>query len=777
MPEVAHARAACLPPLLQQPRQSKEYALSRREVFSFSVARRLLERFLGTDVVIVSAATGRYSGAVHYKGQPIRHRWRAWGVLAVWCLTATAEPAEETALKGWVSEFVRRAWQVEDGLPQNSVMAILPSRDGYLWLGTANGLARFDGVRFKVFGLADGLPSLLVRVLLEDREGTIWIGTGSGLCRYREGRFTSWTTRDGLVGDGIMALAEDREAAIWVGTTSGLSRWRQGVFETVGAREGVSGRYVRALLADRRGGVWVAITGVGLVRWDGRSPGTGVDAFKAPGVAPYSLLEDRAGRIWAGTVGSILRLEGDVWRSAAAGLPNVRVTALAEGADDTIWVGTLDEGLYSLRQGKAQRVTPADGLSDEAVQAVVEAAEKNLWVGTRAGGLNRLRARQVSMRSILDGGTEIAPMSLAESADGMLWVASLGRGLYRFDAAMGGQFVREPLAHYLPFGAMLVSRDGSLWWGTVSRLSRWKNGTLIASYDNEEWLRSDAVRCLCEDRNEGLWIGTRDGKLQFLRDGTFAAFTNDLPRAALTTLVQQRDGTLWIGTYGGGLRRLKGGACTTFGKQHGLRSDLIRALFLDSGEHLWIGTEGGGVSCFKDGQIRGFSAQQGMGDDTTVQILEDNARDLWLGTYHGIFRIIRQELDDLLAGRVSHVHPRAFGRADGMRSEQCAVGFGTCLKTRSGLLCFSTDKGIAIIDPRKGKDGTPPPRIVLEDVLVDGSSQLFRRNAANSVGSQSTPIIPPGKPRIEFRVHVSLFFRSRARTLPLPVGGARFRLD
>ena len=413
---------------------------------------------------------------------------------------------------------------------------------------------------------------------------------------------------------------------------------------------------------------------------------------------------------------------------------------------------------------ESTRVGPAGGLSDEAVQAMLEDTERNLWIGTRAGGLDRLRARQVFMRSIVEGGTEIAPLSLAESASGALWVASLGRGLYRLDTAMGSGFTREAFVPYLPFGAMLVSRDGSLWWGTVSKLSRWRNGELVGSYNNEEWLRNDAVRCLCEDREGGLWIGTRDGKLRLLRDGVFTAFTNGLPRAMLTTLVQQRDGTLWIGTYGAGLGRLKGQACTTYGKAEGLRSEMIRALFLDSNEDLWIGTEGGGVSCVTAGQIRSFSEQQGMGDDTVVQILEDNARNLWLGTFHGIFRIARQEVDDLLAGRISDVHPRAFGRANGMRSEQCAVGFGTCLRTREGLLCFSTDKGIAIIDPRKEKSYGAPTRVVLEDVLVDGVPQQLQMSPAGTNRSR-LPLTYPQASRV-------LSFVTPLCISPLPSGSA-----
>lgn len=685
--------------------------------------------------------------------------------VAVWPVCGQLASAQTAPVE--MNEFVGRVWQVEDGLPQNSVMAILQSKDGYLWLGTANGLARFDGVRFKVFGLADGLPSPQVRVLLEDRDGAIWIGTGNGLSRYRDGEFTTWTTRDGLAGDGIMGLTQDREGNVWVGTTTGLSQWRNGVIKNLGTSEVVAGRYVRALFADRQGVVWVSIAGVGLRRWDGRQFAPLDELAGTPSLAPYCLLEDRKGRLWAAVVGRVLCLENGVWMSYGAeqGLPRVRITALTEDAGGNIWAGTYDQGLYHLREGRFHRVIPPNGLSDEAVQAVLEDREKNIWVGTRAGGLNRLKDRQLSMWTIRDGETEVAPMSLAESPDGVLWVASLGRGFYRFEHGMDSEYVRESPSGYLPFGALLIRRDGRLWWGTESRLAQWQDGRLGTPVGSVEWLRGDAVRCLWEDRDDGLWVGTRGGRLWLHRTESLTEFTNGVPRAALTALAQQRDGTLWVGSYGGGLGRLQGGQGTVFGREQGLRSDLIRALHLDAKENLWIGTEGGGLSCFQEGVIHSFGAQHGL-NDTVVQILEDDAGHLWLGTFHGILQVFRRDLEDLLEGRVERVHPRVLGRSDGMVSEQCAVGFGTSLKTRAGILCFSTDRGIAVIDPRvRGSRGVVPD-VKLDEVWVDGLPQPLpgrRIKSGNGTRTASTElVIPPGRRRVEIR-YTGLYYSAPER--------------
>lgn len=683
--------------------------------------------------------------------------WLAGGRL---CFGEPAEP-ETARLLPSAGPFVGHTWRVEDGLPHNTVTAMAQGRDGYLWIGTANGLARFDGVQFTRFGLRDGLSSLFIKALLEDREGGLWIGTVNGLSRYQNGRFTTWTTRDGLAGNVILALDEDAEGAVWIATNTGLSRWHRDAFETMGREAGLSNRYVPTVAAEPSGAVWVAVTGLGLLRWDGTACSATTNFPGAPTAAPARMVRDRSGRIWAGTVGAVYCLEADGWKTFGSdeGLPRVSITSLGEGADGSIWAGTIDEGLFYLRNGKFQRVSQEDGLSDTAIMALAADHENNVWVGTRAGGLNRLKPRQVFVWRHLEDGVEVPPMSLAEAADGTLWVAAQGRGIYRLDTRGEHWSVGEPLAGPLPYGAILSARDGTLWLGAAWRLLQWRNGTLVGSYASAPELRGDSVRCLWEDREEGMWLATRDGRLLLLRDGRFTTFTNGLPRDMMTALVQQRDGTVWIGSYGGGLGRLQNGVGTTFGREQGLASDLIRVLYLDSRERLWIGTEGGGLSCFKDGALRSFGLQHGIGDDTVVQILEDDAGDLWLGTYRGIYRIRRPDMEALLAGHVPRVHPHAFDQSDGLLSAQCIAGFGAALKTREGRLFFSTDRGLVVIDPRRLLENADPPVVRLERLVVNGQPwptplQRSQDGPAASVGELR---IPPGQQRFEFQYTALLF--------------------
>ena len=683
--------------------------------------------------------------------------------LGVGCFCAaspvvTAQPAKAPSQAPTERSFICQSWTVEDGLPQNSVRAIVQTQEGYLWVGTDCGLAQFDGVAFRKFGLGEGLPSLRVRGLLEDRQGALWVGTANGLSRLKDGRVESWARRNGVAGNTITALAEDGEGWIWVGTTTGLSRWRENRFEVMGAEAGLGSRWVRDLATDSHGSVWVLVENQGLMRWDGKGFVPATDSPEIQRVRPYRLLKDRTGRMWANEMGRVFCLEGNTVRTYGTneGLPLVMTTCLAESADGTIWVGTNDQGLYSLREGKFRPVRRADGLSDDAVRAVVEDREKNVWVGTRGGGLNRLRPRQVVTRKILEGNTEVLPVSLAESPDGSLWVGTIGHGLYRLHGETQENLLHKELAPYnLQVGPVLVAREGTLWFGAGSALFQWRGGELRSVFPG------NLANCLCEHRQEGLWVGSQTGILRLLKDGRLVAFTNGLPAAPLTALAHAADGTLWIGSYGKGLGRFKDGRCEVFTRAQGLLSDLIITLCLDSRGVLWIGTEGGGLSCVKDGTIRSFSRQHGLVDDTVLQILEDEAANLWLGSHHGIFRIARGELDDLANGKLAYVHPRVFGRSDGMESEECAGGADTCVRTRAGLLCFSTGHGIVTIDPKQAAEAGPAPTVRLEEVLVDGRREPL--SVASVQSSQAEPleakplIIPPRRRRFEFH-YTGLYF-------------------
>ena len=657
-------------------------------------------------------------------------------------------------------ELVVRSWGTEEGLPQNTVNAIAQTRDGYLWLGTRDGLARFDGVRFTAFGLGDGLPALEVRALREDRRGFLWIGTSGGLCRLIHGRIEPLNLPlQGLGSDTITALEEDRDGRIWIGTRAGVCLWRDGRFADASELAELEGAPVSNLHCDRRGSVWIATATRGLFEFSENRlrQDRGPDDLER--ISAYCVLDDRQGRLWAAVGnGIVLCRENGEWGryTMTNGLPLAYISCMAEGPDGSIWAGSLDAGLYRLKGDRFESFGRDDGLSGDAIRALCYDGEGNLWVGTRTSGLNRVSRRTVLALGVEQGLTNDFIRGVAQTRDGTLWVGTTGGGLHRGGPDGFARFVPPPPADaYVFLDAVLATPDDTLWWGAARALFATRDGQMLALHTNNlPWFRSAAVTALSEDGRGGLWIGTSEGQLVHHAEGRFDEFPHRTGRGAITALALQPDGALWIGSEAGGLRRIRGADDPILGVTNGLSSPIIRALRLDGDGNLWIGTGGGGLNLWRDGRVTAFTEKQGLGAETVSQIVDDTMGSLWLGSNRGIWRVRKTDLAALAEGRLAFVHPRVFGRTDGMPVEECSTGFSPAgLRLRSGDLCFSTVKGLVIVDPSREETNAPPPQVWLEEITVNGAVQSVETERAveGRRPRQASLVVPAGGRELELR--------------------------
>ncbi len=687
-------------------------------------------------------------------------------------LAATSEPPVGNS-------FVFRAWGTEAGLPQNTVNAMVQTRDGYLWLGTQAGLARFDGVNFKVLGLAEGLPNVQVRSLFEDAKGDLWIGTAGGrVSRMHAGKIEGVRGEGNSGDENVAALAADVDGHVWIGTSEGLLFWEGGAIFRDESFGRIGHAAIRALMEDRAGLMWISSVS-GLFTYDDTKLTPVVGPPPDTNFSPYCLLEDRAGRIWASIGnGKVLCRENGVWRSydETSGLPFAYITCLAADSEGTVWAGSLDAGLFYFQAGRFHKLSAQDGLSGDAIRSLLSDREGNFWVGHRTSGLERLAARKLGMLGVAQGLTNDYVRSVAETADGRLWVGTTGGGLFYEEGGALRLFTNAPFNTFYPFvETALAARDGSLWWGGAASLFRWKEGRLAEAYTRggnalvptstvPEWLATAAVTALREDDAGGMWIGTSQGKVVHLAEGQARVFTNRLARGSVTSFAPEPDGTLWVGSLAGGLSRMRGEMVKTFSAADGLPSSHVRVLHRTSDGVLWIGTGGAGLVRYQAGQFKNISARQGLGDDTVSQILEDEEGFLWLGCNRGIFRVRKSELDDLAAGRRAFSHPQAFGLNAGMLAEECTGGSSpAACKLKSGKLAFPTVKGVVLIDPHLQEFDSSAPTVVLEEVWADRKTQALQPVAdPEKVGAPLAVTIPPGRRECEFH-YTGLSFRAPER--------------
>ena len=663
--------------------------------------------------------------------------------------------------------FNFQSWQKEQGLPQIPVRALTQTHDGYLWIGSDDGLARFDGLRFVAFGIQEGIKVGSVSALFEDSRGALWIGSAdNGLSCWQNNQVTTFTTRDGLPANSITALAEDDNGRLWVGTDAGLMLWQNGQLLPLNAAGAFNGQRITALFKDRQGQMWVGVKGADVFQFvnDKFVPLAG-DSMEDLLKDSHCLLMDHIGRMWIGAGEDfVLCHDGDHWHHYRIPRNQAKshVSTLAEESDGTVWAGSAGGGLLQFKDGKNFAIPAGCGLAGNLIESLLTDREGRLWVGTDAG-LNRLHRRSLFTLSQSEGLGFGAAQGLAEVTPGVVWVSKPNDGIYRWD---GKSFSRLSAAGLSPHDsqitALLVTHEGFCWVATTNSLLLYKDP--IAAADEVKVIQSAKldIISLAEDREGALWAGTRDGTIWQLHDNKWLVQTNFSQTNAITAIVPDTDGSMWVGTDGGGLYRLMNGSFQHIDKSQGLLSDALRALYLDAQGTLWIGTADEGLSRWRDGRITNFTTREGLPDNNISQIIEDNAGRLWLGTSGGIACVSKRRLDELASGKISTVYPRLFGRAEGMLSEECTGGFCPAgLKSKSGLLWFSTLKGVAVVNPRVLPTIIAIPNTVLEEVLVDGvpvpvlhvSNPKTEQNGQPGQGAsqRETLRITPGKHRVEFR--------------------------
>lgn len=661
-------------------------------------------------------------------------------------------------------DYLADTWQTDRGLPHPTVTAIQQTKDGYLWLGTQNGLARFDGVRFTTFRSIDtpGLRSDRVLCLRETRDGALWIGTtDGGLSLYQQGRFTALTTVDGLSSDTVLCLGEDRSGGLWAGTASGLNSRVSGRLTSYFKTDGLPDDTVLALCQPRRSAM-LALTGKGLCQLsrDGLAA-AGLPAEASQSGDPACLIEDRKGQLWLGGVSGLLRMTGIGGKGGSNNvtrMASLRVRSIVERAPGEIWYGTEAGELWRVTlEGGADQATLA-WHTEGPILALCEDSEANLWIGTAGQGLHRLKRRQLHLASTGPIGEDSTPPHFFETPEGELrWLAANGE-LYRCEAGGGRLLERLPLPEGVVVQTATAASGDRLWMGTArDGLLEWTGNTL-QQLGERAGLSDSSITALLSEEDGAVWIGTRNGGLNRLEKGVVTRYNT--PWGFLgnyaSVMVKDQVGSLWIGTTGDGLFRLAEGRFTRFTEADGLASREIRTLYADQGGSLWVGTARG-LCRVRAGRVTSFSGRRGLTDEAVLQLRGDTDDGLWLGANSGILRVRREQLEAWADRRTDLLDATPFGSEDGLPGLQCLPkAHGRSGAGGHGGLWFATTKGLVRAERKGWQWNAVAPQVTLEQVRVDNES----------VPLEDPIRVPPGKESLQFQ------FTATSLTAP---GKVRFR--
>jgi len=669
-------------------------------------------------------------------------------LFAIAALGALIGPACALNPQRALTQYTRTVWTQEHGLPQDTVRAIAQTKDGYLWIGTDEGLAQFDGYDFVVFNKENGsLPSNSVGALWAAKDGSLWIGTLGGLTRYRDGKFTTFTKKDGLDDTSVNSITEDPSGAIWVVAGVYVNRFQDGKFTNYSPRQGLPIQALRTVYCGRDGSIYVAGFG-GVVRHEGNHF---VSVLGPVGDIVISLLQDRHGNLWVGgSFGLLMRSPGGELRryTVTDGLSDNYVRSIWEDRDGNLWAGT-DGGLARFEGGRFVSSPLASSHEREWVRCIYEDTEGNLWVGMNSG-LNRLRNDVFSMYGESEGLPSDEPTTVYQDHRGRIWVGFHDRGLVQLvDGKPARVYTQKDGLPSNEIFSIRENSDGDLLIAARGGPSRLHDGYFVNPVMTDPLNRRVAFDYF-QDRSGKLWVASPAGvsALENNRSRTVIPGGSQLNSDAVV-LCETHDGSLWAGTYGDGLWRLdisgsQKGQLRLFTVDDGLSSNQIRSLVESADGTLWIGTFGGGLDALRDGHFFHVTARDGLLSDNVSHIEDDGHGSLWLSTTRGICRVRKQDIWDLKSGKIREIQPVNYGVADGLRSAQCAPGYPTSrggTRSNDGRLWFPTSRGLAVIDPNDRPIAVAPPVVHLLEATVDGRPVPVSEKAK----------VAPGNGRLQFR--------------------------
>ncbi|PYR16618.1 MAG: hypothetical protein DMF98_27930, partial [Acidobacteria bacterium] len=617
-----------------------------------------------------------------------------------------------------ITQYGHDVWLTRDGLPQNSVRAIVQTREGYIWLGTWGGLARFDGVRFTIFNRANtpALGDSRITALAEGADGSLWIGTGaSGLIRLKDGAFTTYRSEGNTSYEErsrwqIRSIARGSDGGLWIGTSgSGFRRFKDGRF----GRLLMDRLVVRAILEDMSRHLWVATSnGVLELSFDGP------DAFRIerlllPDQLVNGLYQDRSGAVWIAARGGLTRVSGGrvTTFGPAAGFPAKAALSICGDHNGTLWIGTDGDGLVRMRGEAFDRFDVRHGLSNGFVPALFEDREGSLWIGTN-DGLNRLRDTRFTAFTSREGLSVDYVNALTAARDGDVWIGTDGGGLNQL---RGGGITVYTSADGLAtnyIGALFEAGDGALWISGDGVVMRRQNGR-FRIYGAADGVPRGFVSAIGEDRN-GRIVIAGEGPVRELDHDRFVVYPNQPSRMEYCySITRDRRGDLWFATTGG-LVQVTEQAHRIYTTRDGLPDEGVHSVHEDQDGTIWIATVGG-LACLKDGVISSFS-RAGLLGEIVFEVLDDRAGNLWLNGRQGIVKASKRDLQDYVAQKRPDVPIALYGLTDGLKSTEYSVAYiqRPACRTRDGKLWFATTGGVATIDPAVTRVNALAPPVLIE---------------------------------------------------------------
>ena len=695
--------------------------------------------------------------------------------LLLGCLTTafSQSAANGNVDQTFLNDFVCRNWTTADGLPGMTITAIMQDNKGYIYIGTYDGLVRFDGVEFVNFTrtIDPKYDFASVRSIFQDSDGNLWVGhNDEGVsCIQPDGTIVKYTTDNGIPHNSIRAICEDFNKNIWLGTASGLCyltperkvRIPEGLNEL-----GQETIQVSRLYCDTAGRIWIStaiendlfiFSNKKIERF------TGITKIKNPSV--NEVTQDKSGAFWFGVAPHyairIKDTEETVFDIGHDHQEGTVVNSIVQDTAGNFWFAS-DSGITILHNGLYTYYDKRNGLADDYINHLFEDHEGNMWIAYNRGGIEKMS--QGKFRTIA---MPIAVNAICEDTSRAVTWLGADNGLYCYK---DNQFVENKITE-LCKGARIrhvgITSDGELLISSYSDLSqiRVTPDNKITIWTAKEGLAGLKCRVAIKTTDGKYYIGTTQGLSIVEKDGSIHSITrkDGFENEFIMSLYEDPKGQIWVGTDGGGIYILKDEEIIDhYTSEEGLAGNVIFKTTPIEGSGLWIAT-GTGISKYDEASdsFFNFNSSNGLGTDSVFQMICDYTQTVWMTTNKGILSVNLSDMEEVASEKKNKVNAKYYGNSDGLKTGG-VTSTSVSAQDSLGRVWFTLIDGFAIYDPVKSGKNQIPPKIEIQEYSIDNVKHDYHGEKI---------ILPPSARRLSIKFTGLSFISSDQMRFCYKLGG------
>lgn len=625
-----------------------------------------------------------------------------------------------------LDQFIQDNWTSDNGLPQNSVLNIIQTRPGYLWMGTEEGFIRFDGVKFEVLDQGNlALESHNSKMLLEDRSNPwLWIATqAGGLARYDyiTGEVKSYGEKEGIPNRNVTYILQDKTGGLWIGTRGGLCYMKDGeVTAKYTKQQGLPTDEISSMVMDKDSTLWIGSGSSGHLSY--MKDKTIRDAVRFPGNI-QSLFIDSQQKFWVSTQKGLFRydMDSNTYRVGMNELNNSSVSSVFEDSEHNLWIGTDEKGIYRVKNLGRSEPSREDRIYITSVAGFFEDKEHSLWVGTKGAGVFRLREGKFTTirgKSVFKNDITFA---LYESSKGGMWVGTFGGGLYHLkDGRASLLKYQDILGEESSVLSVYEEKNGTLWLGiNGAGLLRYKNDDDARLFSKDTGLSSNNVQAIFQDSKGRIWVGTRDVGVNLIEDDKIRIFNTDdgMTSTSVDGILETAGGVIVFSTRDG-LTQYKDGAFSRFAPE--IKDVQIFSAVEDASTGSYYFPSEKGLYIYRNEKVYHINMKNGLLVQNIFNVIQDREKNFWITSNKGIMFIEKEQIEQFIEGKTDRVKPKLYSVTDGLATGECDGGTQyNVFRSGDGRLWFATARGVAVIDPSNIQINMVEPPVYITAVHGD----------------------------------------------------------